>query len=50
MPPEGQNVIVVLEDGTELLAYYSDGFWRAGQDNSPEDTIVDSIISWRFAE
>jgi hypothetical protein len=49
MPPEGQNVLVTLADGSEFLAYWQDGQWWVGVEDNPSDTMLeDTIISWRW--
>ena len=50
MPPEGQNVIVTLEDGSELLAYWLEDQWWIGQEDNPLDVVVDGVVSWRMVE
>ena len=51
MPPVGQNVVVVLDDGTEVLAYWMDGVWWVGQENDPEDIPVNQgVQSWHWPE
>ncbi len=47
MPNEGQNVLVTLSDGSELLAYYVAPNWLVGQDDNPEDIILEGVVSWR---
>ena len=50
MPNEGLNVIVTLSDGSELLAYYAAPNWWTGQDDNPEDIILEGVVSWREVE
>jgi hypothetical protein len=50
MPNEGLNVIVTLSDGSELLAYFVAPNWWTGQDNNPEDIILEGVVSWREVE
>lgn len=50
MPPEGQNVLVTLEDGREELAYFSEGQWWIGVANDSNDVVLEGVISWRWAE
>lgn len=50
MPPEGQNVLVTLADGSELLAYWSAGQWFVGVDDDPNDAPLEAeVVSWRGA-
>lgn len=49
MPPEGQNVIAVLDDGTEVLAYWSAGKWWVGVENDPIDVpLAGTVTSWHW--
>ena len=48
MPPEGQNVTVVLADGSERLAYWQDGAWWAGLDESSTDERLEGVEFWRW--
>jgi hypothetical protein len=49
MPPEGQNVIVTLQDGTEVMAYWRDGQWWVGVENDPLDApLQGTVIDWRL--
>jgi hypothetical protein len=50
MPPDGQNVIVTLSDGSELLAYFHAQNWWVGQPDNPDDIILDGVVSWRWVE
>ena len=50
MPNEGQNVLVTLTDGSELLAYYYAQNWWIGQEDNPLDVVVDGVVSWRMVE
>lgn len=51
MPPEGQNVIAELADGSHVLAYWSDGLWWVGVEGSPDDAPVDQqVIGWHWPE
>jgi hypothetical protein len=47
MPNEGQNVLVTLTDGSELLAYYVAPNWWVGQPDNGIDIILEGIVSWR---
>jgi hypothetical protein len=48
MPPEGQNVLVTLADGSEFLAYWQDGQWWVGVEDSPDDIVLEgSVVFWR---
>ena len=47
MPNEGQIVIVTLSDGSELSAYFVAPNWWAGQNDNPEDIILEGVVSWR---
>jgi hypothetical protein len=47
MPPDGQNVIVTLSDGSELLAYFHAENWWVGQPDNPEDIMLEGVVSWR---
>jgi hypothetical protein len=47
MPNEGQNVLVTLTDGSELLAYYVAPNWWVGQPDNDIDIILESVVSWR---
>lgn len=49
MPPEGQNVIVVLDDGTEEMAYWWEGQWWVGVENDPVDVpLTRTVVTWRW--
>ena len=50
MPPDGQNVIVTLQDGSETLAYWHENQWWIGQPDNPNDIVLDGVVSWRWAE
>lgn len=48
MPPEEQNVVVTLEDGSETLAYWREDQWWIGQEDNPLDVVLDGVVSWRW--
>lgn len=49
MPPEGQNVIVTLDDGTDVMAYWSAGQWWVGVENDPMDAPLQGVVvDWRW--
>lgn len=50
MPPAGQNVIVTLIDGTEVLAYWFEDQWWIGVAYDPIDIVLEGVISWREVE
>lgn len=50
MPPEEVNVIAILGDGTEVMAYRKDGYWWVGVDDSPIDAKLYGVVSWRAAD
>lgn len=50
MPLEGQIVIVALLSGEEVLAYRANGSWWSGVENSPEDVVLENVVSWRYSE
>lgn len=51
MPPEGQNVTVVLADGSETLAYWHAGQWWVGVPDHPLDIpLTIEVVSWREAD
>lgn len=51
MPPEGQNVIAELADGSEALAYWTAGQWWAGVDGSPDDVVLErTVTGWHWPE
>ena len=47
MPPECQNVIVTLADGSERYAYWNLGQWWVGVANDPNDAPLADVVSWR---
>lgn len=47
MPPVGQNVLVTLNNGSELLAYWDEDCWWVGQADNGTDIILEGVISWR---
>lgn len=48
MPDDGQNVLVVLADGSEILAYRQDGKWWIGVDYSSQDAELSAeVMFWR---
>jgi len=49
-PQEGLNVIMCLTDGSELMGYWSEGFWWTGIENNPDDVKVVGVVSWREIE
>lgn len=50
MPPEEQNVIAILIDGTEVAAYLKDGVWWAGQEDNKDDIVLDGVVSWYWPD
>lgn len=51
MPPEGQNVLVTLDDSSEVMAYWMGGEWWMGVAYDPVDIRLNrTVISWRFQE
>lgn len=51
MPPEGQNVTVVLDDGSETLAYWSEGLWWVGVADDPVDVPISGVVvGWHWPE
>lgn len=50
MPPDGQNVIVTLSDGSELLAYFHAQNWWVGQPDNGQDIVLEGVVSWRWVE
>lgn len=51
MPPDGQNVLVTLADGSEVLAYQQDGKWWIGVEHSSQDAeLTAGVEFWRWAD
>lgn len=51
MPPEGQNVIAELADGSHVLAYWSEGQWWVGVENDPQDAALTvAVVGWHWPE
>lgn len=48
VPQHAMNVIVTLESGVEVMAYWMDGQWWTGVPNDGTDVVVtEPVISWR---
>jgi hypothetical protein len=51
MPPDGQNVLVTLADGSESLAYWHDGAWWVGVDGVANDIVLEQVVEfWRWSD
>lgn len=49
LPPEGQDVTVVLDDASEVTAYWSEGAWWVGVENDPQDAVLDrTVTGWHW--
>lgn len=48
-PPIGQNVDVVLSDGSTTLAYWNGSSWWVGVENDPLDApLSGTVIGWSW--
>jgi hypothetical protein len=50
-PPLGQEVVAVLADGSELIAYWWYDHWKAGVADDPVDRDLredEVVVSWRW--
>ena len=50
-PPLGQEVVVTLADGSELLAYWNGVCWMVGVAHDPIDAVLaGDVIEWRWRD